>query len=381
MITAEKKLSMAKVQLILNHPFFATIALNLKWVMHESVPTMCTDGTTVWFGPKFVEEIPLDHVVGVMCHEIMHIASLHHLRMEARNPEKWNVACDYAINQILENANISLPQGALKNPAYAGMYSEHIYTLLPDSPKKDGNGGGDSIDGSDPGGCGRVIQAPVKSESEAKKLEAEMKQLVAQAANMAKQRGMLPSMLERFVESVMKPVINWREVLARFISEVARNDYSFSRPSTRYMHLGLYLPALYSIEFGEVIMIVDTSGSINGRILNQFASEMSDILSEFRKGFKVIWVDAEVSGVQDIEEVTELQPKGGGGTDFKPGFEWIKKNSESPACIIYFTDGYCNSFPEDPGIPVLWAVYNNESFTAPFGEIVEINEAPHEETV
>jgi predicted metal-dependent peptidase len=137
-----------------------------------------------------------------------------------------------------------------------------------------------------------------------------------------------------------------------------------------------FMPSLYKPEVGEVILIVDTSGSISKDDLALVAGCLQDILGMYSKGFTLLYVDAELAGVQEIgpDDPLKLEAKGGGGTDFRPGFDWIEKEGREPKAVIYITDGYCNSFPEvEPPFPVLWMLNNrNESFKAPWGETVVV---------
>lgn len=374
------KILKAKVKLILDQPFFATLALKMQYVEDPTIKTACTNGKQIKYNPSFIDKLSLDETVGLLAHEVMHPACLHHTRMKNRNPRKWNIAADYAINPMLTASGFKLPSGALIHPQYADLGAEEIYSMLPDDPNNDpnnpGNSGdpGDGGDGGDPGGCGGVEASGVKTQQEADQIEAEMKQTLAQAATIAKQRGKMPAHLKRLVDEILAPHVPWKEVLSRFLNQIAHNDYSWSKPNRRYLHTGLYLPSLESIETGDIVLFVDTSGSIDRTLLNQFAAEMQDIAETFKTGFKILYIDSQVAGVQDVEpgEFLELNPKGGGGTDFIPGFTWLEKNGIEPSAVVYFTDGCCNSFPKDPGYPTLWALDNNKAFQPPFGECVHL---------
>lgn len=378
MSKAKDLVTKAKVRLILDNPFFATLALRMQYIEANADPngmaieTACTDGKNVYYNPGYIESLTIDEVTGLMAHECLHPASLHHTRQGGREGERWNMACDYAINPLLIESKFVLPKGGLINPAFADMSAEQIYDLLPPSPPK-GNGNGNGH--SDPGKSGGVMPAKCSTESERTEIEAEMKQALAQAATIAKQQGKLPAHLERLIGEILAPKINWREELSRFLTEVLNSDYTFSKPNKRYAHLGLYLPALESIQTGDFILMVDTSGSIDEKQLNEFAGEMHDILRTFGKGFTVLFVDADLQAVQEIEdEFCELTPKGGGGTDFRPGFEWVDEQGLSPSCVVYFTDGQCSSFPKAPEYPTLWATYDNKRFSPPFGEVVHVDQ-------
>jgi predicted metal-dependent peptidase len=125
---------------------------------------------------------------------------------------------------------------------------------------------------------------------------------------------------------------------------------------------------------GEIVFAVDTSGSIGALELEQFAGEISAIADEVQpEVVHVVYCDAAVQSVQHFgpSEPVRLEPRGGGGTDFRPAFEWVAENGVMPACLIYLTDLCCNSFPDVPEYPVLWVTDSRR--TAPFGESVRIS--------
>jgi predicted metal-dependent peptidase len=378
---AKDKITKAKVQLVLNQPFYATLALGFKYLEDSTIETGNIDGVTMRYNPEWINSLTLKQTVGFIAHEVSHIAYLHHTRQNSREHEKWNTACDYAINQLLKDAGFELPDGGLIDSAYKDMSAEDIYNKLPTPPKDNsknqgqGKGNGQGKPGSDPGRCGGVKPAPAKTQSEMNQIEAETKQLVAQAATVAKQQGKLPAHLERLIEEMLQPKINWKDVLNSFLTEVTRNDYTFAQPSKRYLSQGLYLPSLRSIEKGKFVLIIDTSGSIDLQLLNQFAGEMQSILSDVAESITVYYVDTKVNRIQEFEsdETLEMTAMGGGGTDFKPAFDHMNDNGIDCAAAIYFTDGCCNSFPKDPCFPVLWATYDNKKFIPPFGEVVHVD--------
>jgi predicted metal-dependent peptidase len=305
----------------------------------------------------------------------MHIAAAHHARRQNREHQKWNMAGDYAINGILKNAGFNLPPGALTG--YPGECSEAIYSKLPTPPPgKDGNAD------PDPGKCGEVRDAPGKdgkpaSPAELAQAEAEAKTAIAQASQQAKAMGKLPGDLARLVGEILQPKIDWRDVLRRFVTQTAKNDYSWTPPNRRYIHQGIYLPSLKNQELGEIVVAIDTSGSVSSHQINEFSSELTAIVEETPATFTVIYCD---SAIRNIETFTRddlpitLNPVGGGGTSFIPPFEHVSENGIDPACLIYLTDGDCYYFPDnEPDYPVLWALTQKPTFDFPFGDQIIID--------
>lgn len=364
-----EKIKKAKIQLILQHPFFAMLCMRLPVYADASVKTASTNGKVIRYKPEFINTLRLEEVMGVIAHEIMHIILMHHTRRNHRDVKLWNVACDHAINPMLLNSGFILPEGHLFDPTYANKSAEQIYHLLP-QPAGDGDTSGNDDDEGE--STGEVQDAP--ADASRQEMEAEIKQAMVQAAMIAGRQDRLPAFAQRLIEETLRPKVFWKEVLSRFMAEITRNDYTWKKPSPRYLQLGLYLPSLETTETGKAVLIVDTSSSIDQDILNQCGAEVQDIASTINLRMSVIYVDTIVQAVQEIDPDIrmQLQPRGGGGTDFRPGFEYIEQHELEPRVVIYLTDGACHLLPEEPGYPVLWALFGNFPFNPPFGETVQI---------
>lgn len=377
--SAEKKMTKARANLVMGHPFFGALALRLKMVEDEKIKTASCDGTSIRYNPKFVDGLPLSKVQGLIAHEVMHPAFLHHTRRGARDIKKWNTACDHSINGILKNAGFDLPEGKFDGAQYTGMTAEHIYTLLPEEDKDDkGNGGGDGQGngGGDPGGDGGVEDSPQSqngggSQSQQNHEEAEWKVAVAQAAHVAKQAGRLPGEIERMMEELFVPQLPWKDILRRFMTEKCIDDFSWKKGNRRFIAQGLYLPSRQSDDaMGEMVVCIDTSGSIGQKELNEFGSEIKGIVDEVRPNkVRVIYCDSRIAHIDEFGPDDDLQfaAHGGGGTDFRPPFAWLEEQQIVPRALVYLTDGY-GPFPEDePQFPTLWCI-NNHDVTPPHGE-------------
>lgn len=381
-LSAEKKMIKARANLIMAHPFFGALALRMKMIPDKDVKRSSTDGTVIRYNAEAVDKMPLTKVQGMIAHTVMHPAFLHHTRRGNRDKNKWQKACDHSINTILKNAGFDLPEGTYADPQYNGHTAEHIYTMLPDEPEGGGGGGGggggqnQNQNGQDPGGDGGVDDSPQSqngggSQSQQNHEEAEWKVAVAQAAHVAKQSGKCPAGLDRMIEELLEPVLPWRNILHRFMTEKCNDDFSWARGNRRFLAQGLYLPSRQSQDaMGDMVVAVDTSGSITQKLLDEFGGEISGIHRELRpKRLIVVYCDAEVNHVDIFGPDDELRFKlhGGGGTDFRPPFRWIDKNQVDPRCFVYLTDGY-GPFPDrEADFPVLWCI-NNDDVTPPWGE-------------
>lgn len=392
--SAEFKISRARTDLIFKHPFFATIAFKLDiikkddaWFEARNAPckTMCTDGLNIYYYEDFVKSLTVEETITIIAHEVLHVVNLHHLRRQTRDPIGFNIACDFAINPILEDAKFEIPKEILLDKVkYPNNSAEDIYNQLPKQFTQQvmikGYFGGDVIDyGKGEEGNEKGNKSPqelgIPSPEEH---EQELKLSIKAAAQVAKQEGKLPGSLDRLVDKILDSVIPWKELLTRFMTENFRNDYNWFKPNKRYTHLGLYMPEVHSTELKAPIMMIDTSGSVSDEEMTMATSEAHAILGMFETKMYIFYID---SAFQHEEEFTSkepinLHPKGGGGTDFKPGFAHMKKNFYDASCVLYITDGHCSSFPdEEPEIPVLWILNcENPDFNPPFGEIVRMGQ-------
>jgi predicted metal-dependent peptidase len=366
---AEQKLIKARTGLVLSSPFFASIALHLTLLEDKECKTAYTDSVVLGYNPIFIESLTLSEVKAVICHEVMHVVMLHIFRMQERNHRKWNIACDYAVNLIVRESGFTLPEGALLDEKYKNQEAEVIYNQLPDEyelplgkqligdvkPYKQTN-------------SSKQYQATPQQQAQDWKLK------ITQAAAIAKAQGKLPQSLDRMITEIMQPKLPWKEILARFITEHVKNDYTWTLPNKRYLHANLYLPALQVPSLGTIAVIIDTSGSVNQADLEQFAGELQAILMSYpATEILIIYVDSKVAHTEAITiQDLKLHAKGGGGTDFRPGFAYIKQEQIEPSCVLYFTDGCGNSFPEAPDYPTLWIITDKADFAPPFGEVVRL---------
>jgi len=386
--SAKGRLTAATTKLLLLQPFFGSLLMRLEPVETEAIGTMGTDSVVLAYSPKFVESLSNTDLMAILCHEVLHVVLKHPFRRNTRNRDKWNIATDYAVNDIVKSDvnELILPSSALYDPRYHDMTADHIYALL---PKKDSK---ESVEASQ---MGKVIDYNQKSHPPDGKGSQDDKAIgdscpgegkyektpeaqsdswdsyVASAIISAKSVGKGSSNFILKMQAGLEPKISWQEYLANCLTIDSRNDYCWRMPNRRYLSSGVILPSLNSPTLEDIIIIVDTSGSIDDKDLSRFASELQSILFTYPgTSLKVIYVDAGISSMEEITiDCVEFHPSGGGGTDFRPGFDYIKREQLNPSAIIYFTDGYCSSYPEDPGIPVYW-ISTGAKMNVPFGTLI-----------
>lgn len=374
-------LTKAKAALILEQPFFASLLLSMPIVEDKSVfttdaegnkyPTIGTDGESIRYHPDYMAKRTLPETVFLLAHETMHCVFQHMHRRGARNHNKYNIAGDYIINDILVKEKVGImPPGGCYDQALvkAGKgTTEGVYNLLPDGTENNSAG--------QPGGAFDMVMDAAQDEATMSQKQAEMQVRVIQAANAAKACGKLSQGIERLVKGLVVSKTDWRAVLRRFCSERAKTDLTYAKPKRRFLAEDIYLPSLTGEKCGGLVYAVDCSGSVNEQLLAIFSGEVNASVNDVHPAnVHVVYFDSQVIkhdsyGPDDEIRVT---PCGGGGTAFSPIFKYIEEKGFEPIACIVLTDLQCSDFGEMPSYPVLWAA--TEKGQAPWGEIVLIQE-------
>ena len=366
-------LAKARAALILDQPFFATLFLSMPLVIDTNEKTFATDGESIFYNPAYLEGLQLPHMIFVLAHETLHCVFEHMFTRGNRNANRWNIAADYVINEMLINEKIGImPPGGLYNPSLVKQgkgVTELVYELLPAETEKNGPG--------KPGGAMDNCRDGGKDPADKAAKQAEMKLKVVQAKNAAKMAGNMPGSLEKMVNEMTKTDVPWRYILRRFLSERCKVDLSFSRPKRRFIAEDVYLPSLTGEKLGKIVIMTDCSGSaFTDNILKMFGGEINGIREDVRPSeTQVIYFDTQVLKVDTFgpDDTFKLTPVGGGGTAFSPIFAHIETQDEKPVACIVLTDLICEDFGPVPSFPVLWASTQRRD-KVPFGEIVYLKD-------
>jgi predicted metal-dependent peptidase len=386
---ARDKLVTARIGLLLKAPFFGNLATRLQLVnADEWCATAATDGRRFYYNSEFINKMPLKQVEFLFGHEVLHVVYDHMGRRGERDPKVMNIAADYCVNGDLMEQRVGekIPVGLYDNK-YSGWSAEEVYDDLMQNANKidinklaemlldehlDGEGEGEGEEGDgDKDGKGR----PRLSDEERKQIRDEIKDAVLQAAQAAG-AGNLPGGVKRMIKDLTEPQINWKELLEQQIQSTIKNDYTFARPGRKSWHMDAILPAQKPGETIDIVIGIDTSGSIGPEDLKIFFSEIKGIMDSYTE-YKIVvmgW-DTAIGGVgeftsENMSDITEFDPEGGGGTDPHCVWEYLIENNMEPKKLIMFTD-FCffGWRPQDVEnyCDTVWIIKGNPSAEPEFG--------------
>jgi len=408
----ETKLAAARTRLILDKPFLGALVLRLPMVTAKPdwCPTTATDARKFYYNPEYVERLTLDEAQFMLAHEALHCALSHFARREHRTKLRWDQACDYAINPLLLDEGLKPPANSLFQPGYRGMTAEEIYPCLDESDEQQPldhhaydrdnqrQSKGQARDERDLAGrppkpepseepgkgakpdtrAGRetgAVDAPEPlTEDERETLKVQWQQRMAGAAQQAMQAGKLGGDMARLIEHLLQPQLPWRMLLARYMTSMSRDDYTYMRPSRR--EGDFILPSLRSGQV-DLVVAVDTSGSIKAQEMDEFLSEINALKGQMGARITLLACDAQIAKACPwvFEPWEELRlPEsitGGGGTDFRPVFKSVERQGMLPQLLVYFTDAEGSFPPSEPEYPVIWLVKGRRA--VPWGQRIQLN--------
>ncbi len=390
-----RRIMLSRMRVLLKNGFFGLLLMRVKLSLGDEFDTAWTDGTRIWFYPPFIDRLTDEELDYVLMHEVMHIVLYHCERLDTKKSYEYNVAADIIVNSNILKSNdmdiksISLSQfgGEMMHLAPDGTegYLHSLEELfiavdkeLNDKGKKEkncGGKGGDYDTGWDEHSKLRGKPNPTETAKWKKNIND-----AAESAKTNKSAGNLPSFVERMLDELKNPKIDWRTILNDFVQEDVV-DYSFLPPDRRYDG-DFFLP-----DFNEkdekvenVLFMIDTSGSMTREEITEAYSEIFGALQQFDGKLQGLlgyfdYVVTPPKRFSDTEELKNIPPIGGGGTSFSAIFDYVRKNmsDDLPVSIIILTDGYCSFPPEESalGIPVLWLI-NNDDVTPPWGRIARL---------
>jgi predicted metal-dependent peptidase len=372
------KIVVARVGLLLRHPFFGNMATRMKLIdASDWLPTAATDFRNFYFNREFFEKMTPRQVEFVVAHEILHCVFDHMMRNEGRDKQIWNIAADYCVNGILKRDRIGddPPVKFFYDRKYDNWSAEQVYDeIFNKYDEEQLSQLGQLLDQHlDPEGNGKDGQAPQYSKDELKKIRDEIKEAMIQSANAAG-AGNVPGEIARMIKEMTEPKMDWREMLRMQIQSLVKNDFSFSRPNRKGQMTGAILPGSNFDTSIDVCVALDMSGSISDEMGADFLGEVKGIMQEFKDFNIKIWCfDTKVYNEQDYDsyngdEIDEYEIMGGGGTEFDCNWDYMKEHDIRPKKFIMFTDGYpWSSWGDEDYCDTIFVIHGNDPIVPPFG--------------
>ena len=390
------KITRAKIQLQNEKPFFAYLIMNMKFIKKKEIETIGVDILgNCYYNPEFIDKLSEGDLKGVLAHEVLHLVLEHLERGKDKQPRIHNIATDLCINDLLIENGFTLCSGGLI-PRYHEYKFENskgeeilieninektadiIYNELIKAIKDDEK----AQEGEENKRFDKHIEDDGKplSPEQKQEIKDKWKKAISEASAYARDKGDLSDGLGIFIDGLLNEKVNWKSLLYKYLTRTIPHDYSYSRPSKRSFSTGVYMPIMRK-EAIEIVVSLDTSGSIQAEELKEFMSEINGIAKSFNNlSIKLIVCDSEIKDVYmigngDNEEISKLRIKGGGGTSHKPVYDYVKTNLPNTGLLVNFTDGYTDLNELDESINTLWVICKNgiNKSLIPFGEVVKLD--------
>lgn len=380
----EKQSSLAKASksLMLSEPFYGLflIMLNKRWDERVNTAQVCIKniGYELSLNESFWGTLTPDHHIGLLKHEVMHIAFFHltdfsHLT----NQNIANIAHDLEINQYIDSK--ILPPGGMTldlfkeltlEPKKGSLYyydklmqgakdksCPNLNSLLDAMSKKN------TIFDLSNGGIGNVpdhsswkSEVDKMTDVEKKLLNAQTSHLLKEVADqVAKSRGTVPGELAEILKKITHlepPIFDWRGYIRRFVGGSSRVEIKVKRNKPNYRFEDN--PGLKIKPKRRILVAIDTSGSVSTKELNEFLHQIHHI-NKTGVDVTIIQCDTAIKSIGKFNPQQQFQVNGRGGTSFHPVTDYYDENRSKYNCLIYLTDGEAPAPGKCRG-PVLWVI-------------------------
>ncbi len=403
-----RKLIASRTRMLCNHGFYGMLLMHLPFMLDESITTAATDGKAIYFSPNFLSRLTNSELDFVLMHEVLHVVLRHINRSKIfeENPILANIACDIVVNSnILYSCSMKISSISVDgtvsmhltpNGDEGYLYTaEEVYNMLNVSNQnaikakgrgRKGNDGEKSNGESDELTVDDHSKWESLGEEEKQEIQENWEQHLRSASQNIRIKessnncGNIPLCAQRVLQELSKAQTDWRTLLTDFVQEEVL-DYSFNPPDKRYSESDFFIPDFnvsYDLVPGNVLFMIDTSGSVSDDMIARAYSEIKGAIDQFdgkitgHLGF----FDASVVPAQpfvDLDTLLKILPRGGGGTSFHAVFDYVDSLEEKPTSIVILTDGEAR-FPKEErakGIPVLWLIIDNK-ITPPWGKTARV---------
>ena len=384
-------LTTARVGLLLKASFFGNLATRLTLTnADEWCPTAATDGRKFYYNSRFIKMLKPKEVEFLFGHEVLHCVYDHFGRRGDRDPQLWNIADDYCVNGDLKKHGVgefitSVP--CLYDKKYEGLSAEEVYDILYENAEKidisslidqmidehlDGEGDGEGDGKDEKEGKGR----PTLSAEERQQIKDEIKEaMISAAAADADGAGKLPAGVKRILQELTEPKMDWRELLRMQLESTIKSDYTWMRTSRKGWDMDAVMPGMKLDPMIDIALFIDSSGSMEDSMLKDILSETAGIMESFPAyRIHVATFDTQVYNPvqydsENLEDITEYELNGGGGTDFTCVFDYLKREEIEPKRLVVFTDGYpYGSWGDENYADTVWILHGTTSIVPPWGQ-------------
>lgn len=354
--------SAAKAKLLVEHPYFGTLASALEIIPNDNIETFSSQDNRFEYRDDFFKTLNEGEISFALANAAMHTILSHPARRSSRSPWLWHMACDHAINGMLIDNGFTPPIKITYEERFAHKYAEEIYEILKDEITHDEMNDRDS----DGRRTDETLDEKLRS--------AQNEQLAQNALEKADSMGSLPEGLERLIPLTRRGRVDWRSELRDCIGGYYISDFAIIPPSKKLLYSGIYLPGATSRHL-ELAIAIDSSGSVDEDLLGQFIAEIESITELFGSYTITLLVcDDRIRSMDKFMngEALTYTLIGGGGTDFTPVFETVASWMHPPKVLLYFTDLDGKFPPYEPHYDTLWIT--PQSLEVPFGRIITIKD-------
>ena len=370
---------------LMKHPetaLYSGVMLMGKNSVVDEKTTAYTNGVDKRYGREFISKLTDAELRGLILHENLHVALKHIPRFQKEfkdNPMAINLSADYVVNDVIMNLSdknlCKLPEGGVYDAKYHNWSVREVYEDLKKQMKQNNDSGqgetlGKTLDDHD------FESGQGMSDEQAKELSSKIDKALREGGILA---GRMGAKIPRTIEELLEPKVNWREVLKEFVTNAVRgsDEFTWRKFNKRHIANDIYLPSMENDTIGELVVAIDTSGSIGGPELTEFASELASICSVCNPNkVRVLWWDTQVHSCQTFDGeynniASLLKPEGGGGTHVSCVSKYINDNKIKSEAVIVFTDGYVeNEIDWNISSPTLWLVTQRRDFPKTYGKVI-----------
>jgi predicted metal-dependent peptidase len=366
-MSIDQKISQAKAKLLVDYPLFGTIASRLELIQNDDIQSFKSNGITLAYNSDFFQALELSEMEFVFANGAMHASLAHESRKNGRSGWLWQMATDYAVNDMLVENGMDRPDAAHYSKRFSGLYAEEIYSQLKEDILRDElEYEADNVDD--------IQNDNQKQNSSANPQQSQDEQLFEEFAKATldaeMKNGEIPAKIERFFNLTCQGKIDWRDELKAALDRFHKDDYTLLPPSKKFLHIGIYLPSCISQRF-KLVVAVDSSGSVDEKLLNEFLSELNFLMNTIQNyQIDLLVCDEKIHSHKTFYggDILEADLSGGGATDFRPVFEFIEKELEDTKLLLYFSD-LDGIFPHDaPNYEVKWIAPKEQN--VPFGTVI-----------